>query len=99
MDHLLNLVMVGFPVWTELNFYEDITPTVVHGDLTIQEGVGLIESVPLLGEEILEVIYQSEQPHHQLVLKIIIYHQLQKKKKIQLFIILESIRLIHQKIK
>lgn len=41
--------------WTELNFYEDITATVVHGDLTIQEGVGLIESVPLLGEEILEV--------------------------------------------
>ena len=25
------------------------------GDLTIQEGVGLIESVPLLGEEVLEV--------------------------------------------
>jgi len=41
--------------WTELNFYEDITATVVHGDLTIQEGVGLIESVPLLGEEVLEV--------------------------------------------
>ena len=41
--------------WSELNFYEDITATVVHGDLTIQEGVGLIESVPLLGEEILEV--------------------------------------------
>ena len=41
--------------WTELNFYEDITATVVHGDLTIQEGIGLIESVPLLGEEVLEV--------------------------------------------
>ena len=41
--------------WSELNFYEDITATVVHGDLTIQEGIGLVESVPLLGEEVLEV--------------------------------------------
>ena len=42
-------------VWTELNFYEDISATVVHGDLTIQECVGLIERIPLLGEEVLEV--------------------------------------------
>ena len=41
--------------WTELNFYEDINATVVHCDLTIQEGVGLIERIPLLGEEVLEV--------------------------------------------
>ena len=41
--------------WSEINFYEDISATVVHGDLTIQEGVGLIESVPILGEEVLEV--------------------------------------------
>ena len=41
--------------WTELNLYEDITATVVHGDLTIQEGIGLVESVPLLGEEVLEI--------------------------------------------
>ena len=46
-------------VWSELNFYEDITATVVHGDLTIQEGIGLIESVPLLGDCLL---YTSPSP-------------------------------------
>ncbi len=45
----------GKAAWTELNLYEDIHSAVVHGDLTIQEGVGLIEATPLMGEEILEV--------------------------------------------
>ena len=41
--------------WTELNLYEDIHSAVVHGDITIQEGVGLVEATPIMGEEILEV--------------------------------------------
>ena len=41
--------------WTNINFYEDIHSPVVHGDITIQEGVGLIEATPIMGEEILEI--------------------------------------------
>ena len=46
---------VGKASWTEINFYEDIYSPVVHGDITIQEGVGLVEATPIMGEEILEV--------------------------------------------
>ena len=45
----------GKAAWTELNLYEDIHSAVVHGDITIQEGVGLVEATPIMGEEILEV--------------------------------------------
>ena len=45
----------GKASWTEINFYEDIYSPVVHGDITIQEGVGLVEATPIMGEEILEV--------------------------------------------
>lgn len=45
--------------WLELNFYEDIYSSTVAGDLTIQEGMGLIEAVPIVGEEILEVTFST----------------------------------------
>ena len=41
--------------WTEINFYEDIYSSSVNGDITIQEGMGLQEVLPLVGEEVLEV--------------------------------------------
>ena len=43
------------PDWTEINFYEDIYSSSVNGDITIQEGMGLQEVLPLVGEEVLEV--------------------------------------------
>ena len=41
--------------WQEINFYEDLYSPIVSGDITIQDGVGLIESTPIVGEEILEI--------------------------------------------
>ena len=41
--------------WQEINFYEDLYSPIVSGDITIQDGVGLIESVPIVGEEVLEI--------------------------------------------
>ena len=43
------------PDWTEINFYEDIYSPSVTGDITINDGVGLMENVPIVGEEILEI--------------------------------------------
>ena len=41
--------------WQEINFYEDLYSPIVSGEITIQDGVGLIESVPIVGEEVLEI--------------------------------------------
>lgn len=45
--------------WTEMNFYEDIYSPTLAGDLTIQDGVGIIEGTPIIGEEILEVTFST----------------------------------------
>ena len=41
--------------WKEINFYEDINSPIVSGNVVIQDGVGLIEFVPIIGEEVLEI--------------------------------------------
>ena len=46
-------------VWHELNFYEDIYSPIVSGDITLTDTVGLIESFPIIGEEILEVSFST----------------------------------------
>ena len=43
------------PDWTEINFYEDIYSPTISGDITINDAVGLMENVPIVGEEILEI--------------------------------------------
>tara|TARA_Y100000310_G_C20691391_1_gene822499 strand:+ start:596 stop:2512 length:1917 start_codon:yes stop_codon:yes gene_type:complete len=43
------------PDWTELNFYEDIYSPSISGDITINDAVGLMENVPIVGEEFLEI--------------------------------------------
>ena len=45
--------------WTEINFYEDIESPIISGDITIRDGVGLIEFTPIVGEETLEVTMQT----------------------------------------
>ena len=45
----------GGASWSEINFYEDIDSSVVHGDISIQDAVGIIEGIPLIGEEFIEV--------------------------------------------
>lgn len=45
--------------WTELKFFEDIYSPSVSGELIIQEGVGLIESTPIIGEETIEITFST----------------------------------------
>jgi len=45
--------------WTEINFYEDIDTPAVTGDVTIADGAGFLEGIPILGEEILEVSFST----------------------------------------
>lgn len=45
--------------WTEINFYETIENSFVYGDVTILDTVGLVEAIPILGEEILEVRFST----------------------------------------
>ena len=45
--------------WAELNFFENIERAVVQGMVTIMDAVGLIEGIPILGEEILEVQFST----------------------------------------
>jgi len=47
-------------IWHELNLYEDIYSPVVSGDITITDTVGLIESFPIIGEEILDLSFSTE---------------------------------------
>ena len=49
------LLQTDNSAWTELNFYEDIDSPIISGDVTIRDGVGIIESTPIVGEETLEV--------------------------------------------
>ena len=41
--------------WTEINFYENMYSSIVSGDVTIMDAVGLVEFVPIVGEEVLEI--------------------------------------------
>jgi hypothetical protein len=45
--------------WVELNFFENIERAVVQGMVTIMDAVGIIEGIPILGEEILEVQFST----------------------------------------
>ena len=54
-----NFIDLTTSVWHELNFYEDIYSPIVSGDITLTDTVGLIESFPIIGEEILEVSFST----------------------------------------
>ena len=54
-----NMLDLTTAVWHELNFYEDIYSPIVSGDITLTDTVGLIESFPIIGEEILEVSFST----------------------------------------
>ena len=41
--------------WSDLNIYEDLFGSYLTGNIQIQDGVGLRESVPIIGEETLHV--------------------------------------------
>ena len=45
--------------WNELNFYEDIYSPVLSGDITITDTTGIVESFPIIGEEVLEVTFSN----------------------------------------
>ena len=45
--------------WAELNFFENIERAVVQGMVTIMDAVGILEGIPILGEEILEVQFST----------------------------------------
>ena len=55
----VNFLDLTTSVWHEINFYEDIYSPVVSGDITLTDTVGLIESFPIIGEEILEVSFST----------------------------------------
>ena len=46
-------------IWHQLNLYEDIYSPIVSGDITFTDTVGLIESFPIIGEEILELSFST----------------------------------------
>jgi len=54
-----NFLDLTTSVWHELNFYEDIYSPVVSGDIKLTDTVGLIESFPIIGEEIFEVSFST----------------------------------------
>ena len=54
-----NFLDLTTSVWHELNFYEDIYSPIVSGDITLTDTVGLIESFPIIGEEILNVSFST----------------------------------------
>ena len=55
----VNFLDLTTSVWHELNFYEDIYSPIVSGDITLTDTVGLIESFPIIGEEILDVSFST----------------------------------------
>ena len=68
-----NFLDLTTSIWHELNFYEDIYSPIVSGDITLTDTVGLIESFPIIGEEILDVSFSTAgalfhllraHPHH-----------------------------------
>jgi hypothetical protein len=54
-----NMLDLTTSAWHELNFYEDIYSPIVSGDITLTDTVGLIESFPIIGEEILDVSFST----------------------------------------
>jgi hypothetical protein len=46
--------------YVEFNIYEDISSPTLAGNITILDGIGLMESVPIIGEEILEIEAKTE---------------------------------------
>jgi hypothetical protein len=46
-------------VWHELNLYEDIYSPIISGDITLTDTIGMIESFPIIGEEILEISFST----------------------------------------
>ena len=51
--------LASFPIapgtWTELNLYEDIFSNFLKGNITIVDNTGLMETLPIIGEEFLEI--------------------------------------------
>jgi hypothetical protein len=41
--------------WSEFNIYEDLFGSYLTGNIQIQDGVGLMESVPIIGEETIHI--------------------------------------------
>jgi hypothetical protein len=54
-----NMLDLTTSVWHELNFYEDIYSPIVSGDITLTDTIGMIESFPIIGEEILDVSFST----------------------------------------
>ena len=50
-----NFIDLKSSAWNEINVYEDINSPVISGDITITDTIGMIESFPIIGEEILEL--------------------------------------------
>ena len=41
--------------WSDLNIYEDVFASCLTGNITITDGMGLMESVPIIGEETINI--------------------------------------------
>ena len=41
--------------WSDLNIYEDVFASCLTGDITITDGMGLMENVPIIGEETINI--------------------------------------------
>ena len=54
-----NFIDLTTSIWHELNIYEDIYSPVISGDITLTDTVGLIESFPIIGEEILDLSFST----------------------------------------
>ena len=42
-------------VWSDLNIYEDVFASCLTGDITLIDGMGLMENVPIIGEETINI--------------------------------------------
>jgi len=62
--HLLSPNRRGYvdlkAAWSDLNIYEDLFGSYLTGNIQILDGVGLMESVPIIGEETLHVIVKTK---------------------------------------
>ena len=58
-DNAANFIDLTTSNWNELNFYEDIYSPVLSGDITITDTTGIVESFPIIGEEVLEVTFSN----------------------------------------
>ena len=41
--------------WSDLNIYEDVFANCLTGNIQIVDGVGLMETVPIIGEETINI--------------------------------------------